>query len=97
MLTFAAASEAAPPCLKRDHGARSSMYKFPALLISSTASQADDSERFPYWTRAFSTYKSTESVGTTRSKVATVAYRILMSQEPKNESQLQKGLHGLQT
>ena len=46
--TFAAASEAAAPCLKRDHGARSSMYKFPALPISSTASQADDNERFSY-------------------------------------------------
>lgn len=33
------------------------MYKFPALPISSTASHADDSERFSYRTRAFSTYK----------------------------------------
>ena len=48
MGTFEAASAATPCCLKRDHGARSSMYKFPALPISSTASQADDSERFSY-------------------------------------------------
>lgn len=44
--TFAAASEAAPPCLKSAHGSCLSMYKFPALPISTTASQADDRERF---------------------------------------------------
>ena len=55
--TFAAASEAAPPFLKRDHGACSSIYMFPALPISSTASQADDNERFSYCPFAFSTYR----------------------------------------
>lgn len=46
LITLAAASAAVPPCLKRDHGARWSIYKFPTLPISRAASQADDRERF---------------------------------------------------
>ena len=41
-VTFAADSALAPPCLNRDHGARPSKYRLPALPISNTDSQADD-------------------------------------------------------
>lgn len=44
--TFDAVAKPDSPCLKRDHGAFSSIYKFPALPISSTAPQADDNSRF---------------------------------------------------
>lgn len=43
--TFFATSELGPPCLKRDHGACSSIYRFPALPISRIDSQADDSDK----------------------------------------------------
>lgn len=55
MFTFAAFSVLSPPFLKQDHGACSSMYKFPRLLISKTDSHADDSKRFSYWCFALST------------------------------------------